>query len=185
MTPLARSLFFTKKWDSAEGYYTNQHPNETKTHCNRFYSVRPFQRVINHPDWTYHSLVMPLTAKPVFKYIRRWIWLFLMLYLLVRYQEFTFVLKNSRNTQKHAETQILPQIYAETRGHPAENRGHPAENRGHPADIPHRGLLQISATPAPAPRGGFRCYFHVLGCWNFTGAVLLRCERFLGLGSRF
>ena len=71
MTPLARSLFFTKKWDSAEGYYTNQHPNETKTHCNRFYSVRPFQRAINHPDWTYRSLVMPLTAKKPAETLRK------------------------------------------------------------------------------------------------------------------
>ena len=69
-----------------------------------------------------------------------------MLYLLVRYQEFTFVLKNSRNTQKHAETQILPQIYAET-------RGHPAENRGHPADIPPADFCRYPR-PGPGPGGG-------------------------------
>ena len=76
-----------------------------------------------------------------------------------------------KKQQKHAETQILPQIYAETRGHPAENRGHPAENRGHPAenrghpaDIPPADFCRYPRPgPGPGGGGGFRCYFHALG----------------------
>ena len=69
--PTSPNFIFRDFWDSAEGYYTNQHPNEIKIHCNSFYSVRPFQRAINHPDWTYRSAggVSFRAVVPLFKYV--------------------------------------------------------------------------------------------------------------------
>ena len=55
------SLIFHPIISIKPNYLPNHQSNRSKIYCNRFHSVRPFQRAINHANRTYRSLIKSKT----------------------------------------------------------------------------------------------------------------------------